>query len=242
VDIHESRIPDILLRHSLIDAFAKEGLRADSYVYESLRSFDESVERLRARFENGEISKKQLKRYVERAHDELYLETKMDHEQLNEIRAKDIKPLRLGYEPMISAVIRLGIITEDRLQLLLSSETGYPMVSLHYSTVNPRVVGCLSRWDTVPLLAFPYSRNGATISVAMADPSDEHAVDLIEQKIRSSQEEYVRVEIAVASLSRIQWASEKFYHHEKFLSQIERFVRVLQRVVENKSAGEIHLK
>jgi type IV pilus assembly protein PilB len=72
---------------------------------------------------------------------------------------------------------KLGYITEDKLVSFLSKQFGVPAINLSEYTIDPAVVKLIPLEMTRKYLIMPIARVGATLTIAMADPSNVFAID-----------------------------------------------------------------
>lgn len=72
---------------------------------------------------------------------------------------------------------KLGYITEDKLVSFLSKQFGVPAINLTEYTIDPSVIKLIPLEMTRKYLIMPIARVGATLTIAMADPSNVFAID-----------------------------------------------------------------
>ncbi|MFC1833609.1 hypothetical protein ACFL2Q_02600 [Thermodesulfobacteriota bacterium] len=118
------------------------------------------------------------------------------------VRLKTAFPERVS---MVEAPVRLGLVDEDTLAGVLSKELGIPTVSLPETGVIQDTVDCIGMEDVVKFMALPYRRDGETLLVAMADPTDGGAIDVIRYKTNRD------IKICVATVSDIRRALGLLY-------------------------------
>ncbi len=76
-----------------------------------------------------------------------------------------------------SNLIKLGFITDDRLVQFLSKQYGVPEINLSGEQIDPAIVKFIPYEVAYKYQIFPVSKNGASLTVAMADPSNVFAID-----------------------------------------------------------------
>lgn len=76
-----------------------------------------------------------------------------------------------------SILIKLGFLTEEKLVSFLSKHFGVPAIVLSECKIDPSVVKLIPRDTAQRYEIFPVTRDGATLTIAMADPSNIHAID-----------------------------------------------------------------
>ena len=74
-------------------------------------------------------------------------------------------------------LVRLGFITEDRLVAFLSKQYGVPAINLAEYKVDQAVLKLIPAEMAKKYFIMPVARVGATLTVAMADPSNVFAID-----------------------------------------------------------------
>jgi type IV pilus assembly protein PilB len=94
-------------------------------------------------------------------------------EQLKEaLNLQKKKGGRLG-----SNLIKLGYITEDKLATFLSKQYGMSAINLSDYKIDPSILKLIPADMAKKYMIMPIARVGATLTVAMADPSNVFAVD-----------------------------------------------------------------
>ncbi len=81
--------------------------------------------------------------------------------------------------PLVSALVRLQIIQEEQLVESLSKLTGLPVVILDEMDVDWEAAKLLPVKWAVRYMAIPYSNENSVLSVAMADATDQDAIENI---------------------------------------------------------------
>ncbi|MDA8169010.1 MAG: type IV-A pilus assembly ATPase PilB [Nitrospiraceae bacterium] len=76
-----------------------------------------------------------------------------------------------------TALVKLGYITEEKLVNFLSKQYGVPAVNLSDARIDPAVIKLIPAEMARKYQIVPVSRVGATLTIAMADPSNIFAVD-----------------------------------------------------------------
>jgi type IV pilus assembly protein PilB len=133
---------------------------------------------------------------------ELLLRTgKIDQQQLQEALAyQKEQGGRLG-----SALVKLGHITESQLVDALSQHFGVPSVDLTETEIDEVVIKIIPADIARKYTIVPVSKAGATVTVAMLDPSNVFAMDDV--KFMTG----YKVEPVVAAESGIRGAIDKYY-------------------------------
>ena len=108
--------------------------------------------------------------------------------------------IRLG-----AALVKLGYVQEHDLASFLSKHYGVPSIDLTQFDIDPAVVALVPAEVAQKYQLVPINRAGATLIVAMADPSNIFAIDDI--KFMTG----FNVEVVVAAEAAIKDAIDKFY-------------------------------
>jgi len=104
-----------------------------------------------------------------------------------------------------SNLVKLNYISEDELVEFLSKQYGVPAVNLANNNVDPSLVKFIPHDVAHKYQIFPISKNGATLTIAMIDPSNVFAIDDV--KFMTG----YNVKPVVASESSIQLAIAEHY-------------------------------
>ncbi|QDG49932.1 type IV-A pilus assembly ATPase PilB [Persicimonas caeni] len=107
---------------------------------------------------------------------------------------------RLGYE-----LTRLGYVDEGDLTSFLSKHYGVPSVSLAEIDIPENIIQLIPREVAERHQCMPVNRSGATLVVAMADPSNIYAID--DLKFMTG----YNIEVVVASESAIEESINQYY-------------------------------
>ncbi len=104
-----------------------------------------------------------------------------------------------------SILVKMGIVQEDKLMTFLSKQYGVPYVDLGKFEINPAVIKHIPADVAQKYRIMPINRTGATITIAMVDPSNIFAIDDI--KFMTG----YNVEAVVATEGAIVEAIKKYY-------------------------------
>ena len=104
-----------------------------------------------------------------------------------------------------SNLVRLGIVSDDVITAVLSRQYGVPSINLELFSIETSVIKLISHEVALKYLVLPISKVGATLTLAMADPTNVFAMDDI--KFMTG----FNVEPVIASESSIQFAIGKYY-------------------------------
>ena len=104
-----------------------------------------------------------------------------------------------------SALVKLGFLTDEDVTNFLSRQYGVPAINLSYFDIDPAVVKLIPFETAKRYQILPLSRVGASLTIAMVDPTNVFAMDDI--KFMTG----FNIEPVVASESSIQEGIEKAY-------------------------------
>jgi len=102
-------------------------------------------------------------------------------------------------------LVKLGYITEEKLVAFLSKQWGVPAVPLSDYKIDPSVLKLIPIEIARKYLIIPVARVGATLTIAMADPSNVFVIDDVKFLTGFS------VDVVVASESSILQAMSTYY-------------------------------
>jgi type IV pilus assembly protein PilB len=104
-----------------------------------------------------------------------------------------------------SNLVKLGIVSDDVITAVLSRQYGVPSVNLDLFQIEDAVIKLLSQDVALKYTVLPISKVGATLTLAMADPTNVFAMDDI--KFMTG----LNIEPVIASETSIQIAVGKYY-------------------------------
>ena len=104
-----------------------------------------------------------------------------------------------------SNLVKLGMISDDVITAVLSRQYGVPSINLDLFAIEPDVIKLISQEVALKYTILPISKVGATLTLAMADPTNVFAMDDI--KFMTG----LNVEPVIASEASIQMAIGKYY-------------------------------
>jgi len=111
---------------------------------------------------------------------------------------------RLGFN-----LTKLGYIEESELTSFLSKQYGVPSINLSEFEIDPEVIKLVPKEVAEKHQVIPVNRAGASLIVAMADPSNIFAID--DLKFLTG----YNIEVVVASDGAIRESIDKYYTHEE---------------------------
>ena len=120
-----------------------------------------------------------------------------------------------------ACLMKLGFVRDDEITQVLSRQYGVPSINLKYYEVEPSVIKLIPQETAVRYQIVPLSRVGATLTIAMTDPTNVFAMDDI--KFMTG----FNVEPVVASESDINEAIQKFYGDVSSEEELSKVMKVL---------------
>src|SRR5450830_109449 len=110
-------------------------------------------------------------------------------EALKEVQSSGMK---LG-----EALVKLGYITEDDITETLSAQFGVPSINLSHLEIDPAVLKLVAADMARKYNILPVNKTGATLTIAMADPTNVFAMDDIKFMTGYNVEPVVAAELAL---------------------------------------------
>ncbi len=110
-----------------------------------------------------------------------------------------------------SNLIKLGIISDEVVTSVLSRQYGVPSINLDLFHIDEETARLISQEVAMKYMVLPISKVGATLTMAMADPTNVFAMDDI--KFMTG----LNIEPVIASEASIQIAVAKYYSSSKEL-------------------------
>src|SRR6187401_2077629 len=107
---------------------------------------------------------------------------------------------KLGYN-----LVKLGFVKDEEITALLSKQYGVPSINLTQFEIDPGVIKLIPGETCHKYQIIPLSRSGATLTIAMTDPTNVFAMD--DTKFMTG----YNVEPVVASEGAVADALEKYY-------------------------------
>ncbi len=104
-----------------------------------------------------------------------------------------------------SSLVKLGMISDDVITAVLSRQYGVPSINLDLFHIETDVIKLISQEVALKYTVLPISKVGATLTLAMADPTNVFAMDDI--KFMTG----LNVEPVIASEASIQMSIGKYY-------------------------------
>src|SRR5437868_12711499 len=138
-----------------------------------------------------------------------------------------------------SNLVRLGYVSDDVVTAVLSRQYGVPSINLDLFQIDKDVIKLISEDVALKYSVLPISKVGATLTLAMADPTNVFAMDDI--KFMTG----LNVEPVIASETSIQLAVAKYYSgsseidifNAAFAADVEKVAPVTSRNGSHKKNG-----
>src|SRR5512143_3360071 len=108
-----------------------------------------------------------------------------------------------------SILVKLGFVPEDKLMTFLSKQYGVPYVDLNKFQINPAVIKHIPADVAQKYRIMPINLSGATITIAMVDPSNIFAIDDIKFMTGYNVEAVVATEGAIVEAIKRYYGSAK---------------------------------
>jgi type IV pilus assembly protein PilB len=128
---------------------------------------------------------------------------------------------RLNGGRLASTLIKLGLLSDEEVTAVLSRQYGVPSVNLDLFEVDPAAVALVPQDTAERYSVLPLSRVGATLTLAMVDPTNVFAIDDIKFMTGLS------VEPVVVSETALNTAVKKYYGSSRELE----LARVMEDLV-----------
>ncbi len=143
-------------------------------------------------------------------------------------KAQKISGTRLG-----SQLVKLGHLTEEQLVDFLGKQYHLPSIILKNMDPDAEVVKLIPLNVVQKYHAIPFERNGATLKVAMTDPTNIFAVDDLKFLTGYS------IEVFVTSEDSLKWAIDHFYDQSASMDDaLSSMEEELQGTVEVSAEGD----
>src|SRR5579863_1745566 len=124
-------------------------------------------------------------------------------EQANKVQKE--QSCRLG-----SALVKLGFLTDEDVTNFLSRQYGVPAINLSYFEIDPAVVKLIPFETAKRYQILPLSRVGASLTIAMVDPTNVFAMDDIKFMTGFNIEPVVASESSILSgIDKAYWATKE---------------------------------
>src|SRR5215213_8510962 len=119
---------------------------------------------------------------------------------------------RLGFN-----LVKMGLVSDDMITAVLSRQYGVPSVNLELFDIEPSVIRLIPQEVAQKYSVLPLSRVGASLTLAMVDPTNVFAMDDI--KFMTG----LNIEPVVVSEASVQEAIAKYYGSSREIELAKNF-------------------
>ncbi|WP_305042014.1 type IV-A pilus assembly ATPase PilB [Geoalkalibacter sp.] len=128
--------------------------------------------------------------------------------------AKAVEDQKAGGGRLGASLIKLGFLHDGELAAFLSKQYGVPSINLDEFDIEPAIVRLIPPEIAQKYQVVPVNRAGATLIVAMSDPSNIFAIDDI--KFMTG----YNIEVVVAAETAIKAAIDRYYDQSQSLADV----------------------
>ncbi len=142
---------------------------------------------------------------------------------------------KLGYN-----LIKLGFVEEDDITRLLSEQYGVPSINLRHFTVDDAVIKLIPSEVAQKYLVLPVNRTGATLTIALADPTNVFAMDDIKFMTGYNVEPVVASEVAIREAIEEYYGSSHALELKKVMDEMAETDAEALEVLEEEEEIDVH--
>lgn len=142
---------------------------------------------------------------------------------------------KLGYN-----LVKLGFVKEDDITQLLSEQYGVPSINLRHFEIEASVVTLIPAEVAQKYLAIPVNRTGATLTLAMADPTNVFAMDDIRFMTGYNVEPVVASEIAIREAIEQYYGSSHALELKKVMDEMAETETEALELMEEDEELDVH--
>src|SRR5678809_1121733 len=133
---------------------------------------------------------------------------------------------RLGFN-----LVKLGLVSDDMITAVLSRQYGIPSVNLELFQIDPQVLHLIPQEVAQKYSVLPLSRVGASLTLAMVDPTNVFAMDDV--KFMTG----LNVEPVVVAVGSVQQAIAKYYGSSREIELASTQIEEVAPELSSKSNG-----
>jgi len=145
--------------------------------------------------------------------------------------------------PIGTAIVNLGLLTEEEMAQALSRQLGYPYIDLDQFEVYPDVISLISMDIAKKYLVMPIHRIRSFLTLAMADPTDLDAIEDIRFRTGLSIEPIIASESAILNAIGKYYGSSDSLRVKKIVDEIEQSedtsINIIEEEEENYDIEEL---
>ncbi len=123
-----------------------------------------------------------------------------------------------------SSLVGLGFMTAEEITAILSRQYGIPSINLKHFEADPSVIRLIPMETALKYQVLPLSRVGASLTLAMADPANIHAMDDIKSMTGFHIEPVVASEVSIAEAIKENYGSIEEQERKKEIEELVSFV------------------
>ncbi len=142
---------------------------------------------------------------------------------------------RLGFN-----LVKLGFVREDDITQLLSEQYGVPFINLRHFEIDESVIKLIPSEVAQKYLVVPVNRTGATLTIAMADPTNVFAMDDIKFMTGYNVEPVVASEIAIREAIEQYYGSSHALELKKVMDEMAEQEAEALEVLEEEEELDVH--
>src|SRR5712691_423528 len=170
----------------------------------------------------------------------LLKEKRITPEQLQQALAhQKVNGGKLGFN-----LVKMGFVKDEEITALLSKQYGVPSINLTQFELDPAVIKLIPADTVQKYQIIPLSRAGATLTIAMTDPTNVFAMDDIKFMTGYNVEPVVASEIAVVEAIQRYYPSSVKQHAVKDVSgpsTLELATKGLEEMQALEAAGDVEV-
>ncbi len=142
---------------------------------------------------------------------------------------------KLGYN-----LVKLGYVKEDDITQLLSEQYGVPSINLRHFEIDESVINLIPSEVAQKYLVLPVNRTGATLTIAMADPTNVFAMDDIRFMTGYLVEPVVASEIAIREAIEQYYGSSHALELKKVMDEMAEAEAEALELMEEEEEIDVH--
>ena len=137
-------------------------------------------------------------------------------------------------------LVKMGFVKEDDITQLLSDQYGVPSINLRHFEIDESVIHLVPSEVAQKYLVLPVNRTGATLTIAMADPTNVFAMDDIKFMTGYNVEPVVASEIAIREAIEKYYGSSHALELKKVMDQMAEQETEALELLEDDEELDIH--
>jgi type IV pilus assembly protein PilB len=142
---------------------------------------------------------------------------------------------KLGYN-----IVKLGMVSEDEITQLLSDQYGVPSIDLRHFQIDETVIKLIPSEVSQKYLVIPVNRTGATLTIAMADPTNVFAMDDIKFMTGYNVEPVVASEVAIREAIDTYYGSSHALELKKVMDDLAEADAEALELMEEEEEFDVH--